>query len=210
MNANAPVPSARVTVLTLDALLAGDAAKDLRLNLRVIRDPRALTAGQAWGAALAAAFAARGRAVLAAVAAESAAHLSPAERAAARTAATLMGMNNVYYRFVHLVEAPEYGQLPAGLRMQGLANPGVPKLDFELWSLAASIVNGCGMCVVAHERQLRAAGASAEAVQEVARIAAVVHAAAVAAESSAVLDGVLDGVLDDVADGALDAAAASV
>lgn len=173
--------------MTLDELLPADTAKDLRLSLRVIREPRVLTPAQAWGTALAAAHAARGASVLRAVATEAAAQLSPEAARGATLAATLMAMNNVYYRFTHLVGAPEYGQLGAGLRMQGLANPGVPKVDFELWSLAASIVNGCGMCMTAHERQLRAVGVPAEAVQEVARIAAVVHAAAAAVENAEVL-----------------------
>jgi alkyl hydroperoxide reductase subunit D len=170
--------------MTLDELLSADTAKDLRLNLRVIREPRALSPAQAWGTALAAAHAARGASVLRAVAAEAAPHLSQQAARAATLAATLMAMNNVYYRFTHLVGAPEYAQMGAGLRMQGLANPGVPKADFELWSLAASIVNGCGMCMGAHEKQLRAAGVGPEAVQEAARIAAVVHAAAAAVENA--------------------------
>ena len=174
--------------MTLDSLLASDTARDLRLNLRVIREPRALSPQQAWGAALAAAFAARGASVLRAVAEEARVHLPPAAERAARTAVTLMGMNNIYYRFTHLVGAPEYGQMPAGLRMQGLATTDVPKLDLELWSLAGSIVNGCGTCMAAHERQLRAAGASPGMVQEVARIAAVVHAATAAVKGAELLD----------------------
>ena len=173
--------------MTLDELLSADTAKDLRLNLRVIREPRVLSPAQAWGTALAAAHAARGASVLRAVAAEAAPHLPPEAARAATLAATLMAMNNVYYRFTHLVGAPEYAQMGAGLRMQGLANPGVPKPDFELWSLAASIVNGCGMCMSAHEQQLRAAGVAPEAVQEAARIAAVVHAAAAAVENAEAL-----------------------
>jgi len=77
--------------------------------------------------------------------------------------------------------------MPAGLRMQGMANPGVPRLDFELWSLAASAVNGCGACLAAHEKQLRAAGATPEMVHEAARIAAIVHGAAVAVEGAEAL-----------------------
>jgi lipoyl-dependent peroxiredoxin subunit D len=173
--------------MTLDELLAADTAKDLRLNLRVLREAKQLSPAQAWGAALAAAYAARGASVLRAVDAEAQAHLSPEARRAATVAATLMGMNNIYYRFTHLVGAPEYAQLPAGLRMQGMANPGVPRVDFELYSLAASAVNGCGACLVAHEQQLRAGGATPEMVQEAARIAAVVHAAAVAVEGAEAL-----------------------
>jgi len=168
--------------MTLDELLSDDTTRDLRLNLRVIREAPGLTPVQAWGAALAAAHAARGASVLRAVMGEAAAHLPPETARAATIAATLMGMNNVYYRFTHLVEAPEYAQMPTALRMQGLATSGAPKLDMELWSLAASIVNGCGACMAAHERTLRANGVTPGMVQAVARIAAVVHAAAAAVE----------------------------
>lgn len=62
--------------------------------------------------------------------------------------------------------------------MNVIANPGVDKVDFELWSLAVSAVNGCGMCLDAHERVVRKAGLSVDQVQAAIRIAAAVHAAA--------------------------------
>ena len=83
-------------------------------------------------------------------------------RAGAHAAAAIMGMNNVYYRFLHLVEDEEYKQLPARLRMNVIGNPGIDKFDFELLSLAVSAINGCGTCIAAHERQLRAHGTSRE------------------------------------------------
>ena len=174
--------------MTLDTLLSHETARDLRLNLRVIREPAALSPAQAWGAALTAAMAARNPEVLAAVAEESRSQLTPAQQNGARIAAALMGMNNVYFRFAHLCGAPEYAQMPAGLRMQAMRDPGVPRRDFELWALAASIVTGCGWCIEAHEKILRKDGATPEMVQEVARIAAVIHGAALAAEVAAVLD----------------------
>jgi alkyl hydroperoxide reductase subunit D len=89
-----------------------------------------------------------------------------------------MAMNNVYYRFLHLVEDEEYGKLPARLRMSVVGNPGIAKADFELLSLVVSAINGCGSCIASHERQLRQHGLSREAVQSAVRIAAVVHAVA--------------------------------
>jgi alkyl hydroperoxide reductase subunit D len=86
-------------------------------------------------------------------------------------------MNNVYYRFTHLVGG-DYATLPARLRMNVMAQPGVAKVDFELYSLVVSAVNGCGMCMESHERALRVAGLSIEQVQASVRIAAVVHAVA--------------------------------
>jgi len=102
---------------------------------------------------------------------------------AARSAAAIMGMNNVYYRFLHLVGDAEYAQLPARLRMNVIGNPGTPKADFELLSLAVSAINGCGMCIESHEKQLRQHGFTREAVQSAVRIAATVHAVARVLES---------------------------
>jgi alkyl hydroperoxide reductase subunit D len=97
---------------------------------------------------------------------------------AAKLAATLMAMNNVYYRFLHLAHEPELQKLPARLRMQGLVTPGISKLDFELMSLAVSAINGCGMCIEAHNREVLKHHVGMSGLQEVARIAAVVHGAA--------------------------------
>ena len=92
-----------------------------------------------------------------------AASSSPEALNAAKIAASLMAMNNIYYRFVHLVHAADYKTLPAKLRMTVMAKPGVDKVDFELWSLAVSAVNGCGMCLEAHEKVLREHGLSRRA-----------------------------------------------
>ena len=98
---------------------------------------------------------------------------------AAKTAAAIMGMNNIYYRFVHLTSQKDYATMPAKLRMNAIANPGVSHLDFELYSLAVSAINGCGMCIDSHERVVVEKGATREMVQNVVRIASVIHAVAV-------------------------------
>ncbi len=161
-----------------------DYAKDLRLNLGTVMGSQNLTEQQVWGTAVASAIAARNPRLRVAVLAAAEAHLSPAAVAAAKSAASLMGMNNVYYRFTHLVGQEEYRRLPARLRMQAIANPGVDKVDFELWSLAVSAINGCGICIEAHERQVVAQGLKREAVQDAVRIAAVLHGVAVALEAA--------------------------
>jgi alkyl hydroperoxide reductase subunit D len=101
-----------------------------------------------------------------------------------------MAMNNVYYRFTHLVGDAEYQTLRAGLRMNAMANPGCDKIDFELCSLAVSAINGCGMCMDSHEKTLRKHGLSAQAIQSAARIAAVIHAAALTLEQAVAADNV--------------------
>jgi lipoyl-dependent peroxiredoxin subunit D len=155
-----------------------DYAKDLRLNLSSLATEAALTEQQRAGAFVATAIASRNPEVIAAITAEFAPKLSPEALTAAKTAAAIMAMTNVYYRFVHLASAPDYGTMPARLRMNALAKPGVDKVDFELWSIAVSAVNGCGMCIDSHEKTLRNHGVAADVVQAVVRIAATVHAVA--------------------------------
>ena len=87
-----------------------------------------------------------------------------------------MGMNNVYYRAVHMLSNEVYRTLPAKLRMNVIAAPGIDKADFELYSLAVSAVNGCAMCLDAHESELRKHGISSEQIQAALRIAAVINA----------------------------------
>jgi alkyl hydroperoxide reductase subunit D len=160
-------------------------AKDLKLNLSSIAADTTLTPQQTYGGLLAAAIAARNDQVIAAIAAEASAVLSPQAFEAAKTAAAIMAMNNIYYRFIHLVSDAEYGTQPARLRMNALANPGVDKVDFELWSLIVSAVNGCGMCIDSHEKILRKAGVGVAQVQQAVRIAAVIHAVAATLDTDA-------------------------
>jgi lipoyl-dependent peroxiredoxin subunit D len=166
--------------MTLDQIreLLPDYAKDMKLNLSSIVSDTHLTEQQRWGAILATALAARNASLAAAAANDAATHLAPEAVKAAKAAASIMAMNNIYYRFTHLVSDRDYAAMPARLRMNVIANPGVPKADFELWSLAVSAINGCGMCIDAHNKVLKEAGVSREAIQQVVRIAAVIHAIA--------------------------------
>lgn len=152
-------------------------AKDLKLNLGSLATEPVLTRQQLAGTFIASALAARNADATRAILAEFAPMLTPEALAAAKAAAAIMGMNNVYYRFTHLVGG-DYANLPAKLRMNVMAKPGVEKVDFELWSLAVSAINGCGMCMEAHEKVALHGGLSKEAVQAAVRIAAVVHAVA--------------------------------
>ena len=175
--------------MNLEMIKAGlpDYAKDLRLNLdSVLSESGApgLSAKQIAIIALASAIASRYEPLTQAIAAQASAVLSPAEADGARAAAAIMAMNNIYYRFTHLVEDAEYQTLRAGLRMNVMANPGCGKVDFELASLAVSAINGCGKCVDSHEKTLRKHELSAQAIQSAVRIAAVVHAVAVTVEQA--------------------------
>ncbi len=169
--------------MTLDTLRdqLPDYARDLKLNLGSVLTPQGapgLSESQIASIALATAIAARDPQLVRAIEAWVQPQLDAAHLQAARAAAAIMGMNNIYYRFLHLVEDAEYQNMPARLRMNVIGNPGIDKLEFELLSLAVSAVNGCGLCVTAHERKLREGGIGREAIQSAVRIASVMHAVA--------------------------------
>src|SRR4051812_48412339 len=98
--------------MSIDTLKAGlpDNAKDLKLNLSSVFNSTALTPRQAWGAALASAIASRNAAVIRAIEVEAAQRLDAPALTAAKAAAAIMGMNNIYYRFVHLSSTKDYGE----------------------------------------------------------------------------------------------------
>ena len=162
-----------------------DYAKDLKLNLSSLATEPSLSEQQRAGTFVACALAARNEATTRAVLASFAPSLSPEALAAAKAAASIMGMNNIYYRFTHLASAEDYKTLPARLRMNVIGKPGVDKADFELWCLAVSAINGCGVCIDSHEKILRDAGLSAEQVQTAVRIAATVHGVAATLDGEA-------------------------
>jgi alkyl hydroperoxide reductase subunit D len=156
-------------------------ARDLKLNLGTVLTSQGspgLNPVQLWSIALATAIAARNVPFARALEQLAREHLDEAHINAARAAAAIMGMNNIYYRFLHLVEDAEYQSLPARLRMNVIGNPGIAQDDFELLSLAVSAVNGCGLCITAHERKLRAHQVNRETIQSAVRIASTVNAVA--------------------------------
>ncbi len=151
-------------------------AKDLKLNLGSLANESELSDQQKYGCMLASAHAVGQPDVVKAIAAEASAKLSPEAQNAAAAASAIMAMNNVYYRAVHLLSADTYKTMPAKLRMNVIGTPGIEKADFELFSLAVSAINGCGMCLDAHEAELRKHGLSSTQVQAALRIAAVINA----------------------------------
>lgn len=165
--------------MSIDALreLIPAYAKDISLNLSSLANETVLNDQQKWGCFLASAHAVGVASVVRTIEAQAATVLTPEALNAAKSAAAIMGMNNIYYRSLHLMKNQEYTTLPAKLRMNVIANPGVEKLDFELWSTAVSAINGCGACLDAHEGELRKHGVPNVQIQAALRIGAVVHAA---------------------------------
>jgi len=173
--------------MPIDALKARlpDFAKDAKLNLSSMLSDETLTANQKYGLLVACGIAARNPELRVALVAEAEKHIEANVVTAAKAAATIMGMNNIYYRFTHLASNKEFRTMPAKLRMNVIANPGVDKVDFELWSLAVSAINGCGMCIDAHEEVLRKAEVPSTTIQTAVRFAAIIQSVALGLEAAA-------------------------
>ncbi len=177
--------------MTLDQLI--DAlpayAKDLKLNYStLVRQNTELTPQQLWGTVVAGAIATRSEALTHAALMAGEAHLTPQALEAAKSAGAVMGMNNIYYRFLHLTTNEKYSTLPARLRMNAIRTHGVEPLDFELWALAVSAINGCGKCVDSHEKVVREKGAGEEVVLAIVRVASVIHALGSVLDAERVLE----------------------
>jgi len=159
-------------------------AKDLKLNFSsLVRQNTELSPQQLWGTVVSTAIATRNPELTAATIEEAAKVLTPVALDAAKAAAAIMGMNNIYYRFHHLTDNEKYATLPARLRMNVLRTHNVDHVDFELWCLAVSAVNACGKCVSSHENVVRQKGMTEEVVNAAIRVTSVIHAIGV------VLDG---------------------
>jgi alkyl hydroperoxide reductase subunit D len=169
---------------TLESIRAAipDSARDIRLNLQAVMTGGALTEAQRWGVAVAAAITARNPRLRDAVLADAARAVGDAVIEDARAAAAIMAMNNVYYRFRHMVGKPSYAEKRAGLRMNRLTQAATSRTDFELFALAVSAINGCEVCIQAHEKIVAEGGLTPDHVNDAVRVAAVIMAAAIALE----------------------------
>jgi alkyl hydroperoxide reductase subunit D len=153
-----------------------DHSKDIKLNIDAVINRSGLDLIDAHACALAAAIAA-GNGELAFEIQMNGPLMGAEEREAAKTAASLMGQNNVWYPFVEMAGDESMKGLPAGLRMNAYAtHGGVSKKKFEMYSLAASIVGKCHFCVKAHYDTLKKEGMTTQELMSVGRIAAVVTA----------------------------------
>ena len=156
-------------------------ARDIKLNLQSVLQAESLTAAQRWGVAIASAVAARSPRLRDALIEDARPHVDAAVIDDALAAASLMAMNNIFYRFRHMIAKESYTQKPARLRMQRIAKPATNKPDFELFCLAVSAINGCEMCIRSHEEGV-IGSLSEDQVHDAVRIAATINGAAVALE----------------------------
>lgn len=162
-------------------------AKDMRLNLSTLVKQAELTEEQVWGVVAACAIASRNATVTKVLLAEAAAHLAPEALHSAKCAAAVMGMNNVYYRFQHLMEGEKYKTIPARLRMQAIRMHGGDPVNFELYCTAVSAINNCQACLGSHEHVLREKGVTEETIVAAVRLASVIHSLAAVFDAEAAL-----------------------
>lgn len=148
-------------------------AKDLERNLEILAGSTVLSEQQLWGTFLASTAATRNEQVLKEISEEAKCHLSDKAYDAALAAATIMAMNNVAFRTRGWL-GDDYAEVRMGLRMNVVAKPSVKKVDFELWALAVSTINGCEHCTIAHEKTVREEGLTKQQVIEAVKIAATI------------------------------------
>jgi lipoyl-dependent peroxiredoxin subunit D len=151
-------------------------AKDTKLNIDAVILRSSLDVTISTGCALAAAMATGNGKLVTFI---QSSMEDATERDAALTASTIMAQNNVWYPYVEMVEDEQLKGLPAQLRMNAIANHGgTSKLNFEAYSLAASIVGKCHFCVKAHYETLKKEGLTVQQLRDIGRIAAVMNSVA--------------------------------
>ncbi|MFT6105914.1 MAG: alkyl hydroperoxide reductase subunit D [Rickettsiales bacterium] len=158
-----------------------DYARDIKLNLSSVLkiDPESsLQENQIYAIALSCGYATKNSDLVEFILEKSQEKISSEEVNAAKAAASIMAMNNIYYRFTHLVSDKDYLQMPAKLRMNIIGNPGVGKVDFELYSLAVSAINGCGLCIDSHVKTLVNSKIDKSTIAHSIRISSVINAVA--------------------------------
>ncbi len=86
---------------------------------------------------------------------------------------SLLAMNNVFYKFRHMVDKEFYSKSPAGIKMSVVGKPVLGKEFFELLSLVVSALNGCEQCIKSHENSILKHGCSEARVYEAIKSASI-------------------------------------
>lgn len=154
-----------------------DHSKDIKLNLDNVINRSPLDEVDTHAVALVSALASGNGELAYAIMTSGELDNFTAEMEAAKTAASLMGMNNIWYPFVEMCNDSELKGLPAGLRMNAyMTHAGVSKKKFELYALVASIIGKCHFCVKNHYDVLRKEGMTVQELQHAGKIASIINA----------------------------------
>ena len=156
-----------------------DHSKDIKLNIDSVINRSGLDPVDTHAIAYVSALAAGNGGLAFEIEHNSPLFLAESEREAAKTAASLMGQNNIWYPFVEMADDPALKGLPAQLRMNAISTHGGTTAErFEAYSLAASIVGKCHFCVKAHYDTLKTEGYTVEQLRDIGRIASVMNSVA--------------------------------
>ena len=161
----------------IDLLLTGESRyiRDLRVNVKNALKPQNLTPKEAYLIAISIASNSKHDVLLKAFTAKAKElEATDEEVAEAVACASLLASNNVFYRFRHFLNKEQYHKIPARIKMNIMMKPVTGKEFFELMSLAISAVNGCEMCVNAHEDSLIKLGTTEDRIFDAVRIASVI------------------------------------
>ena len=141
-----------------------------------MKKPKKMTKKEAYLLALSVAINEKHDALISAFEQQATKHEATAEEIAETHAcASIMGTNNIFYRFRHFMHSTEYyNKQPAGLRMSVMMSPTMGKGLFELMSLVLSAVNGCERCVTSHEHSVKEQGAGEPRIYDAIRLGAVI------------------------------------
>lgn len=155
-------------------------ASDIRTNLTklVSEDNKILTPKQIFGAALSAAYAAKEKSAITDLKNEAKFYLSNTEMETIKTATSNATMNNIYRVFVDATQDPDFEELQVSLSNDNAQNHTIDKIDFEVFSLATSIINSCQRSIKSHVEKLIDLGLTKTQVQMIAKIVAVVGSSA--------------------------------
>lgn len=91
-----------------------------------------------------------------------------------KSAVAIMLQNNIYYRYFGEIDIEEVKVLPSDLYMTVISSPPIDQVNFEIYMLATSIVNGCKYCCSVHSKKLMKKGVEAIALRNIAKIVAIV------------------------------------
>lgn len=173
----------RHTSKSLERLSSVDSRylRDLKLNVNAVLKSKNLEPKEAALLALAVAVNEKNDALISAFEQMSAKEgASNEEIAEAHACASLLSLNNVFYRFRHYMHDNEYyNNTPAGVRMSAMMNPVTGKEFFELMSLLVSALNGCEQCVTSHEASVKGLGTSEAKIYDTIRLASVIKSLSV-------------------------------
>lgn len=156
-----------------------DYAKDTKINFGNVMTEEGspeLSQKLIYGIALATAYALDDQKLIAAIKADADGTLSADDFGLVKAATSIMTMNNVYYRTLHLLGDNDMLRKPANLRMNILQGHGGDHTEFEYYTLAVSAVNACSGCVKAHVNALKKADQTDGQIQSCFRIVGVLAA----------------------------------